>query len=221
MKALILNSGKGTRMGHFTSQHPKCMTEIQGKETILSRQLRLLSQAGITKAVITTGPFAEALMDYCDSLELPLEYIFVNNDRYMDTNYIYSICLARDHLRDDDILLLHGDLVFEETVLDRVLEAENSVMTVSSTAALPEKDFKAVIAGGRITRVGVEFFNDAVMAQPMYRFRREDWAAWLEEIEAFCDRGETGCYAENAFNRISGRCPLFPLDVRARPFNLA
>lgn len=214
MKALILNSGKGTRMGHFTSQHPKCMTEIQGKETILSRQLRLLSQAGITKAVITTGPFAEALMDYCDSLELPLEYIFVNNDRYMDTNYIYSICLARDHLRDDDILLLHGDLVFEETVLDRVLEAENSVMTVSSTAALPEKDFKAVIAGGRITRVGVEFFNDAVMAQPMYRFRREDWAAWLEEIEAFCDRGETGCYAENAFNRISGRCPLFPLDVR-------
>lgn len=214
MKALILNSGKGTRMGHFTSQHPKCMTEIQGKETILSRQLRLLSQAGITKAVITTGPFAKALMDYCDSLELPLEYIFVNNDRYMDTNYIYSICLARDHLRDDDILLLHGDLVFEETVLDRVLEAETSVMTVSSTAALPEKDFKAVIAGGRITRVGVEFFNDAVMAQPMYRFRREDWAAWLEEIEAFCDRGETGCYAENAFNRISGRCPLFPLDVR-------
>lgn len=214
MKALILNSGKGTRMGHFTSQHPKCMTEIQGKETILSRQLRLLAQAGITKAVITTGPFAEALMDYCDSLELPLEYIFVNNDCYMDTNYIYSICLARDHLRDDDILLLHGDLVFEETVLDRVLEAETSVMTVSSTAALPEKDFKAVIAGGRITKVGVEFFNDAVMAQPMYRFRQEDWAAWLEKIEAFCDRGETGCYAENAFNRVSDRCALYPLDVR-------
>ena len=37
MKALILNSGKGTRMGQFTSQHPKCMTEIEGKETILSR----------------------------------------------------------------------------------------------------------------------------------------------------------------------------------------
>lgn len=214
MKALILNSGKGTRMGQFTSQHPKCMTEIQGKETILSRQLRLLSQAGITELVITTGPFAEALMNYCDSLELPLRYIFVNNDRYADTNYIYSIYLAREHLRGDDLLMLHGDMVFEEGVLDSLLEAGDSVMAVSSTAALPEKDFKAVVAEGRIEKIGVEFFNDAVMAQPLYRLRQSDWERWLDEIAAFCERGETGCYAENAFNRISDRCTLRPLDVR-------
>lgn len=214
MKALILNSGRGTRMGHFTSQHPKCMTELQGGETILSRQLKLLSQAGITRTVITTGPFAEALMSYCDSLGLPMEYTFVNNARYMDTNYIYSIHLAREHLLDDDILLLHGDMVFEETVLDRVMEAGGSVMTVNSAAPLPEKDFKAVVADGRITKVGVEFFNSAVTAQPLYRLRREDWRIWLDEIAAFCEREETGCYAENAFNRVSDRCALYPLDVR-------
>ncbi len=28
MKALILNSGMGSRMGVLTSEHPKCMTEI-------------------------------------------------------------------------------------------------------------------------------------------------------------------------------------------------
>lgn len=28
MKALILNSGLGSRMGSLTSEHPKCMTEI-------------------------------------------------------------------------------------------------------------------------------------------------------------------------------------------------
>ena len=39
MKALILNSGMGSRMGVLTSEHPKCMTEISGRETILSRQL--------------------------------------------------------------------------------------------------------------------------------------------------------------------------------------
>ena len=71
MKALILNSGTGSRMGVLSSQHPKCMTEISSRETILSRQLRMLSEAGVTQAVITTGPFEEALADYCRSLDLP------------------------------------------------------------------------------------------------------------------------------------------------------
>ena len=43
MKALILNSGLGSRMGVLTSEHPKCMTEISTRETILSRQLSMLA----------------------------------------------------------------------------------------------------------------------------------------------------------------------------------
>lgn len=43
MRALILNSGLGYRMGALTSKHPKCMTEISTTETILSRQLTLLA----------------------------------------------------------------------------------------------------------------------------------------------------------------------------------
>ena len=55
MKALILNSGMGSRMGVLTAEQPKCMTEISGKETILSRQLRQLAEAGIDEVVMTTG----------------------------------------------------------------------------------------------------------------------------------------------------------------------
>ena len=44
MKALILNSGMGSRMGVLTSEHPKCMTEISPLETILSRQLRQIEE---------------------------------------------------------------------------------------------------------------------------------------------------------------------------------
>ena len=40
MNALIINSGLGHRMGVLTSEHPKCMTEISHKNTILSRQLK-------------------------------------------------------------------------------------------------------------------------------------------------------------------------------------
>ncbi len=51
MKALILNSGLGRRMGVLTSEHPKCMTEISAKDTILSRQLKLIAEAMILKDV--------------------------------------------------------------------------------------------------------------------------------------------------------------------------
>ena len=117
MKTLILNSGLGSRMGVLTSEHPKCMTEISAHETILSRQLKMIADAGIEEVVITTGYYDGVLVNYCKSLDLPLHYTFVKNPAYDQTNYIYSIYCAREYL-NDDILLMHGDLVFENRALD-------------------------------------------------------------------------------------------------------
>ena len=115
MKALILNSGMGTRMGEITSEHPKCMTEINERETILSRQLKQLSEYGIEEVVMTTGYFDDILIKYCISLDLPIKYEFIKNSRFSETNYIYSIYCAREYL-NDDIILMHGDLVFDNQV---------------------------------------------------------------------------------------------------------
>ena len=139
MKALILNSGLGSRMGVLTAEQPKCMTEISYCETILSRQLKMLAEAGIRDVVITTGAFAEVLKDYCRGLDLPLSISFIHNPRYRETNYIYSIYCAREQLMDDDILLMHGDLVFENRVLELVMDSDVSCMAVSSVIPLPEK----------------------------------------------------------------------------------
>ena len=95
MKTLILNSGIGSRMGVLTSEHPKCLTEISHHETILSRQLRQVAEVGLKDVIITTGPFDNILVNYCQSLGLPLKYTFVNNPFYRETNYIYSIYCAR------------------------------------------------------------------------------------------------------------------------------
>ena len=212
MKALILNSGMGSRMGVLTSEHPKCMTEISPRETILSRQLTQLCEAGIKQVVITTGLFNHVLEAYCESLDLPLEYDFVYNPDYRTTNYIYSIYLARAVL-DDDILLMHGDLVFENEVLDKIIGSETSCMTVSTTLPLPEKDFKAVIRDGKVIRVGVGYFEEAVAAQALYYLKRDDWKKWLAEIETFVNAGKRTVYAEEALNALDGAANIMALDV--------
>ncbi len=213
MKALILNSGLGKRMGELSGEHPKCMTQVLPTDVILSHQLKAIAAAGIREVVITTGPFGDVIANYCKTLNLPLHYTFVKNERYAETNYIYSIYCAREHL-DDDILLLHGDLVFEDTVLTRLLEQPHSCMVVSSTRPLPDKDFKAEVANGRIAKIGIDFFSDAMAAQPLYYLARKDWSCWLAQIEAYCRSGNVNCYAENAFNDISGQCELYTLDIK-------
>ena len=213
MKALILNSGLGSRMGVLTSEHPKCMTEISAHETILSRQLKLISDAGIEDVVITTGYYDGVLVNYCNSLDLPLHFTFVKNPIYDQTNYIYSIYCAREYL-DDDILLMHGDLVFENEVLDRVLAFELSCMTVSSTLPLPEKDFKALVKDGMVMKVGVDIFNEAMEAQALYKLNKDDWKVWLDKIIEFCENDKRKVYAENALNELNGAANIHALDVQ-------
>ena len=216
MKALILNSGLGFRMGVLTSEHPKCMTDISDKDTIIKRQLELLYAAGIEEVVMTTGYFNDILMEYCASLNIPLRYTFVKNPIYSETNYIYSIYCARNALCDDDILLLHGDLVFELSVLKDIIACPKSCMKVSSTLPLPEKDFKAVIADGYVKKVGVEFFENAMEAQALYKFNKKEFGMWLDKIVEFCESGRTRCYAEVALNEITDDCKILAFDVRDR-----
>lgn len=213
MKALILNSGLGSRMGVFTSEHPKCMTEISPRETILSRQLHQIANTGIEEVVMTTGYYDSILVNYCQSLDLPLHFTFMKNPLYAETNYIYSIYCAREDL-DDDIILMHGDLVFENEVFDRVVGSEVSCMTVSSTLPLPEKDFKAVVKNGMVQKVGIDFFNDAMEAQALYHLKKEDWKVWLDKIIEFCENSKTKVYAENALNELDGAVNIHALDVQ-------
>lgn len=212
MKVLILNSGVGSRMGVLTSEHPKCMTEISSRETILSRQLKQIADAGIKEVVMTTGKFDSVLVNYCESLDLPIHFTFVKNPIYKDTNYIYSIYCAREYLYDD-IIMMHGDLVFENAVFDKVVNSKESCMTVSSTIPLPEKDFKAVVKDGKVQKVGVEFFNDAMEAQALYHLYKDDWKKWLDKIVEFCEADNTGVYAENALNELNGSADISALDV--------
>ncbi len=215
MKALILNSGLGKRMWNLTKIYPKCMTEINSitNETIISRQLNLLLKNWINDIIITTWFSANLLQEYCNSLNLSLNINFVQNPVYTETNYIYSIYCAKEYLKDD-IILMHGDLVFDETILKEIINNHQSCMVTSSTVPLPEKDFKAVIDNWLIKKIGIEFFENAVTAMPLYKINKEDWMIWLNNIINFCEHWKTKVYAENAFNELSDSCRILPLDIK-------
>ena len=214
MKAVILNSGNGKRMGTLTSNKPKCLLDVGNDEAILGRQLCRFFDAGINEFVITTGMFEEQIIRYCRRLRLPLDITYIKNPLYNTTNYIYSLFCAKEHIYNHDIILVHGDLVWEDTVLSLLLDTKGSGMIVSSTAPLSKKDFKAQVIDNKIVKVGVDFFDRALAAQPFYKLEAQDWSMWFDNIELFCRRGKITCYAEDAFNEISAECCIMPLDIK-------
>jgi len=160
MQAIILNSGLGTRMGHLTKHKPKCLVEIYKGETILSRQVKALAKLGFRDIIITTGPFEEKLKDYLKKTFHEINCVYIKNHDYKKTNYIYSLLLARNSIRDN-LILMHGDMVFEDGVLEKLaLSDDPDVVLVNQTADLPEKDFKGQIKRGKVVKISVNIFGE-------------------------------------------------------------
>ena len=210
MKAIIFNSGYGNRMGEFTKNNHKSMAPLKNGETIFHRQIRILSEEGVKDFIITTGPFEDQLKAV--AAEFPeLNFTFVRNEIYLRTNYIYSMYLARKHI-DDDMIFLHGDLVFSRKLVHDVLHCgEENTATVNFKKALPEKDFKGRVHDGKVLEVSIQIFDEDCYAfQPFYKLSKATASAWVGKVVEFIHKGEDKCYAENAMNEI------FPaLNVRA------
>ena len=202
MKAVIFNSGLGNRMGAFTDTHHKSMSPLADGETIFHRQIRLLSAEGIRDFLVTTGPFEEQLK--AEAADFPeLNFTFVRNDIYDKTNYIYSMYLAKAHM-DDDLVILHGDLVFNRALVHDVLcDSRPNLATVNFEKALPEKDFKGRVHDNKVLEVSIHIFDEDCFAfQPFYKLDKATAAAWIGKVSEFIGDGQNKCYAENALNLI-------------------
>ena len=211
MKAVILNSGRSTRLYPLTKYTPKALLKVNSK-TLLSHQVDKLVECGIEDLIITTGPFETKIKNHMRQKYPSVKVTYVKNQRYRTTNYIYSLWLTKN-LIDDAVVLLHGDLYFETTLLKSLLnEKHGNCVLVNRKIKPPEKDFKAVIKNGRVFRIGIEFRGEnTFFLAPLYKFSKLDYLFWLNEIEKSIKKGETKIYAENIFNRISDRIQLYPV----------
>ena len=209
MKAIILASGAGTRLRPLVDRVPKPMIKV-GDKTILDYQLEGLIKYGIDSFIITTGPFKEKLEEHVRS-NYRLKVRFIHNPKYEITNYIYTLWLTKN-LIDTNVLLMHGDLLFDNVLIGKLIEANDNRVLINREIKLSEKDFNALIEMNRVTKIGVALSGPNVyFCAPMYQFSKLDFLYWLNKMEAFIKQGRTNCYAEDAFNEISKEIVLRPL----------
>ena len=129
MQAIILAAGMGKRLGQLTKDNTKCMVEVGGVR-LVERVLRILDKKGLSRIIMVVGYQHENLMTFVNELGIRTPIEFIINDVYDKTNNIFSLALAKEQLGSEDTLLLESDLIFEESVIDLLLEDERDTLVL-------------------------------------------------------------------------------------------
>jgi len=119
-QALILAAGRGRRLMPYTKDRPKCLVEVGGKP-ILYYQLKALQDSGIKNLILVTG-YKAAMIKNCTVKNFPdLKFGFVYNPKYLSTNDIYSLYLARRYLTKD-VFILDSDVLFHPEIISKLID---------------------------------------------------------------------------------------------------
>jgi histidinol-phosphate/aromatic aminotransferase/cobyric acid decarboxylase-like protein len=121
MQAVILAAGMGKRLKELTHDNTKCMVKVNGV-TLIDRMLHQIEAKHMSRIVMVVGYEGKKLIDYVETLGIETPIVFIDNPIYDKTNNIYSLSLASDWLCKEDTILFESDLIFEDAVLDTLID---------------------------------------------------------------------------------------------------
>jgi len=173
---------------------------------MMEYQLDSLKKAGIQDCTIVVGYMAESVRSYFGSSYRGISLSYVENKIYDKTNNLYSLWLAKDEFYDD-MLLLEGDLVFDDGMVSELcLMDEENVAVVDQYR--PAMDGTVILANGSFAKAmvlksnqGLGFnYGFALKTVNIYRLsRRTLLNSVVPEMEDFLAKGHTDQYYEAVF----------------------
>jgi choline kinase len=175
MKAVILAAGCATRLRPYSDDTPKTLLQVGGVP-ILRRTITSLLRCGFDQFIIGTGYLEHMVRDSVASWFPQLDVTFVSNPDFRTTNNAFSLLLTRDVVGDDGFILLDGDVVFDVSVIEELVERGPDCLAVRSVGQIGLEEVKVtadaldrVLAIGKHVpvrsamgeSVGIEWFSAA------------------------------------------------------------
>ncbi len=126
--AVIAAAGFEKQLLPLIEDKPKCLLDIKGK-TILERQVAALNDCNIKDIALIRGYKKEAIT-------FP-NIRYYDNDLYESTGELFSIFCAENELKGRTIVL-YGDIMFDTTVLEKLLKSPADISLVVDLAWLDQ-----------------------------------------------------------------------------------
>ena len=154
MKAVILAAGCATRLRPHSDDTPKTLLPVGGVP-ILRRAITSILRCGFDQFVIGTGYLEHMVRESVTSWVPSLDVVFVSNPDFRATNTAYSLLLAREHVENDGFILLDGDVVFDLSVIEELVERGPDCLAVRSVGEIGLEEVKvSADASDRCLEIG-------------------------------------------------------------------
>lgn len=210
MQAIILAAGMGKRLRELTESNTKGMIKVNGA-TLIERMLKQLDRENFTRIVIVIGYEGKKLQNYISTLGISTSIKYVENPIYFKTNNIYSLSLAKEILQEDDTILLESDLIFEDSVLKKIIQAKHPSLALVSkfeswmdgtVITIDEEDnIKNFITKNQFHFEEIPFYYKTVN---IYKFSREfSNTHYVPFLEAYCKALGNNEYYEQVLKVIT------------------
>lgn len=206
MKAIILAAGIGSRL---KNPYPKTLTMLTNGCSILQMQVRNLTRyIDIHDIIVVVGFKKELIMEAFPDL------IFIYNDYFDTTNTSKSLLKGLQKVKNEDVLWLNGDVVFDHRIIDRLLKSEFSCMAVNTSEVNDEEVKYSIMSDGSIKEVSKQVQKALGEAVGINKALAKD----TELLKKCLEQCSNIDYFEKGIElSIQQGLKIYPLDVSALP----
>lgn len=180
MKIIILAAGIGSRLGN---PFPKPLTPLKGGKSIMEKQIDNLSTHFSEHDISVVVGFKKDLI-----MERFPDLTYIYNQFFDATNTSKSLLKALKKYRNEDVLWLNGDVIFDAdlfSVLNQEIEDSNSFVSVN-TSRVAEEEVKYTLKNEHIYELSKQVQNGLGEAVGINFIAKKDMPLLLKHLEN-CD----------------------------------
>ena len=218
MKAFILAAGVSRRLYPHTYDIPKCLLEVGGKP-IIHYQLDALKNLGVTDITMIVGYHREMLMINVEKNFPDLNFNFVINHHYFETNTAYSIHIGRDKL-DSQVLLMNADVIYPKALLEKVFSSSYKTVLAVDIKACGKEEVKVIDGGqNKIVAIGKDLIEEQCLGEfiGVAKLSKDFVDIFRRSISDLIDAGGKNDYFEAGIQPLLDKVDTHFIDISEYP----
>ena len=218
MKAFILAAGVSRRLYPHTYDIPKCLLEVGGKP-IIHYQLEALKNLGVIDITMIVGYHREMLMINVEKNFPDLNFNFVINHHYFETNTAYSIHIGRDKL-DSQVLLMNADVIYPKALLEKVFSSSYKTVLAVDIKACGKEEVKVIDGGqNKIVAIGKDLIEEQCLGEfiGVAKLSKDFVDIFRRSISDLIDAGGKNDYFEAGIQPLLDKVDTHFIDISEYP----
>lgn len=210
MRALILAAGRGTRISRYLSGKPKCTVDIGGI-TLIENTINKLKKIGVNDIALIVGYNQNEIRKTLENYDVKFYY----NPFFDVTNSVASAWFARDFIKDDDIMIMNGDVYAELSLLEDVEKETMSPVLFADNTRKEEADYKFYYKDNLLIKYGKELEGDDITGEyvGIAKINKDFIKKFKESLEYMINSQKHSLWWENALYRLSNEQEIYVKDV--------